>query len=430
MPFVPAIAFVTLGCPKNEVDSDRMAALVAASAYRLVTDPAEADVVVLNTCSFIQTATEESIGETFSLVNDWRPLRPGRKLVVAGCIVSRYGADLAESLPEPDAFLPVADEGSLLTLLEQLTGIPANAGATTGRTHQGPTAYLKISEGCDRRCSYCAIPAIRGPFISADPDELVAEARFLIAGGARELVLVGQDVASYGADRPDFGDLAALLKRLDALDGDFRLRLMYLQPDRVSDRLLAAIAASRRVCHYLDIPFQHAAGRVLRAMGRSGDAPGYLALVARVRAVLPDATLRTTVMAGFPGETEDDIAELESFLTQAGFDYTGVFAYSPEEGTIAASLEGHLPDEVREERAQRLRDIADTHGFARARARVGSMERVLVEGTEDGELYGRTCGQAPDVDGLTVLDCDAPIGEFVLVRITDALGYDLVGEAQ
>jgi len=430
VPSVPAIAFVTLGCPKNEVDSDRMAALVAASAYRLVADPAEADIVVLNTCSFIQAATEESIGETFSLVNEWRPLRPGRKLIVAGCIVSRYGADLAEALPEPDAFLPVADEDSLLSLLEQLTGVPASASASSGRTHQGPAAYLKISEGCDRRCSYCAIPAIRGSFVSSDPDDLVAEARFLIDGGARELVLVGQDVASYGADRPDFGDLAALLERLDALDGDFRLRLMYLQPDRVSDRLLTTIAASKRVCHYLDIPFQHAAGRVLRAMGRPGAAAEYLALLARIRAVLPDVTLRTTVMAGFPGETDDDVAELESFLTEAGFDYAGVFAYSPEEGTVAAGLEDHLPDDVREERAQRLRDRADILGFARARSRVGSVQQVLVLGTEDGELYGRTCGQAPDVDGLTMLDGDAPIGELVRVRITDAVGYDLVGEPQ
>lgn len=423
----PAIAFVTLGCPKNEVDSDRMAALVAASAYQLADDPDDADVVVLNTCAFIQTATEESIAEAFELVGVWRPARDGRKVVLAGCMPSRYGADLEAEMPEVDAFLPVADEHRILTVLERLLGVPAEPELGPTRTPPGPTAYLKVSEGCDRRCAYCTIPSIRGPFVSSPLDSVLAEARLLVAGGARELVLVGQDIARYGADLAEACDLAALVSALDTLEGDFRIRLMYLQPDGVTDRLLATIADTPRVCRYLDIPLQHASARVLDRMGRTGSPAAHLALVDRVRGVLPDVVLRTTVMAGFPGETEEDALELERFLAEAAFDFVGVFAFSPEEGTAAARLPGQVPQELRLERAQRLRDVADDAGFARAAALVGTVQRVLVETVEDGETLGRTCGQAPDVDGVTVIDGEAPVGEFAVVRIIDSAGYDLIG---
>jgi ribosomal protein S12 methylthiotransferase len=284
-----------------------------------------------------------------------------------------------------------------------------------------------VSEGCDRRCAYCTIPAIRGPFVSDTTDRVLEEASLLIAGGARELVLVGQDIASYGTDLASGEDLPALVQRLDALEGDFRIRLMYLQPDGVTDRLLSVIAESRRVCRYLDIPLQHASATVLEAMGRTGSPSAHLELLERIRAVLPDVVLRTTVMAGFPGETEADAEELERFIAEAAFDFVGVFPFSPEEGTRAASLPGEVPEEVRLERAQRLRDAADETGFARAAAFVGTVQRVLVEGLEEGELVARTCGQAPDVDGITVLDAELPVGEFADVRIIDAAGYDLIG---
>lgn len=429
MPATPSIAFVTLGCPKNEVDSDRMAASVASSAYRLVTDAADADVVVLNTCSFIQAATEESIAEAFELINEWRPGKSGRKVVIAGCMVSRYGTELAEALPEADGFLPVADEGALTTLLEELLGIPARAVAGAGRTTPGSTAYLKVSEGCDRRCTYCIIPAIRGAFVSAPVDAIVAEAQALVDAGARELVLVGQDIASYGHDAAESVDLAGLVRRLDTLQGDYRLRLMYVQPDGVTDELLQVMASATHVCHYLDIPLQHAAGPVLAAMGRTGDARAHLALVERIRAAMPDVTLRTTMIAGFPGETAGYFAELESFLLEAAFDFVGVFSYSAEEGTPAALMADQVPVDVRAERAQRLRDIADATGFARAARLVGTTQRVLVEGEEEGELVGRTCGQAPEIDGMTVLEVPAEIGSFVDVRVTEVLGYDLIAGA-
>jgi len=428
MPSVPAICFVTLGCPKNEVDSDRMAAAVASSAYRLVADPDDADVVVLNTCAFIEAATEESISEALTLTGQWAPARDGRRVVVAGCMPSRYGAELAAAMPEVDAFVPVAEEGMLLSTLESLLDVPACPTQGSTRTPPGPTAYLKVSEGCDRRCAYCTIPTIRGRFVSSPVEAVEAEAGELLAAGARELVLVGQDIAAYGRDLADGTDLAALVGRLDALDGDFRLRLMYVQPDGVTDRLLNAIANSTRVCAYLDIPLQHAAAPVLRAMGRSGSAQSHLELLARVRSVLPDITLRTTVMTGFPGESARDFAELEGFLAEAGFDYVGVFAYSPEEGTRAAALPGQVRSAIRASRAQRLRDAADALGAERAAERVGSVQRVLIEGTdEDGALWGRTCGQAPEVDGITLVDGTAVVGAFANLMIVDAVGYDLVG---
>jgi ribosomal protein S12 methylthiotransferase len=410
-----------------------MAAAVDSSAYRLVEDPVEADVVVLNTCAFIQAATEESIAEAFALAGEWRPAREGRKLVIAGCMVSRYGDELAAALPEADAFLPVIDEPSLTSLLERLVGVPevgSSTGATTpaaSRTAPGHTAYLKVSEGCNRLCAYCTIPSIRGPFVSVPTDEVIAEARWLLAAGARELVLIGQDISRYGFDSAEPCDLASLVEKLDALQGDYRLRLMYVQPDGITDRLLDAIAGSAHVCHYLDIPLQHSSALVLRAMGRRGSTDKHHALLARIRAALPDVTLRTTVMAGFPGETEDEAAELETFLGEAAFDFVGVFAYSPEEGTAAAELPDQIPEAVRTERAQRLRDRADTAGFERAASLVGTVQRVLVEGEDDGDLLGRTCGQAPEVDGVTMLEFPAPIGEFCDVLITDAAGYDLVG---
>lgn len=426
----PRICFITLGCPKNEVDSDRMAALVAASAYTLTDDPGSADVVVLNTCSFIQAATEESIAAAFELAHEWRPQSPGRRLVIAGCMPSRYGAALADAMPEADAFVPVAEEDTILSVLSRLTATDADARPVRiARTGTSATAYLKVSEGCDRRCAYCTIPAIRGPFVSVPADQIVAEARFLIERGARELVLVGQDVANWGRDLAPKSDLASLVAQVASLDGDHRVRLMYVQPDGVTDALLECIATHERVCHYLDVPLQHASAAVLRAMGRTGDATRHLELVARIRAALPDVTLRTTLIAGYPGETAADVDLLESFVESAGFDYTGVFAYSPEEGTRAATAPHQVRPATRRARAQRIRDVADRVGFQRAASHVGDVVRVLVEGVDEaGETVGRTCGQAPDVDGVTILEGPAEAGTFVTCRIHDAVGYDLVGE--
>jgi ribosomal protein S12 methylthiotransferase len=428
VPTPPAVAFVTLGCPKNEVDSDRMRADALASAYRVVGDTADADVVVLNTCAFIQEAVEEAIAEILEL-SLWKQAREGRSLVVAGCLPSRYGGDLATELPEVDAFLPVAEERALLRVLSELTGGSAKRGAGPTRTVECATAYLQVSDGCDRHCAYCTIPSIRGRHVSRPFADVLVEARELLDGGARELVLVGQDVSAYGRDLAPRRALADLVSAVASLPGEYRVRLMYLQPDGVSDELLAVMAASPRVCRYLDIPIQHTSAVVLRRMGRPGDAESLFALIEHIRSLMPDVVLRTTVMAGFPGETRADMAELTRFLVAAAFDYVGVFAFSPEEGTRAATLPEQVPARTRVARAQRLRDTADAVGVGRAAAFVGSTQIVLVEGVdEDGVTFGRTCGQAPEVDGLTLLDGPQTPGTFVRAHIVASEFYDLIGE--
>jgi ribosomal protein S12 methylthiotransferase len=432
VPLAPSVAFITLGCPKNEVDTDRMRAAVSASNFLLADDTDHADVVVVNTCSFIQDATEESVGTVLDMAAQWLPEREGRHLVVAGCMPARYGEELTDALPEVAAFVPVAEEGALLAVLERLTGVaagPAVAGALV-RTESGPSAYLQISDGCHRECAYCTIPSIRGPYVSRPLPDIVAEATQLVAFGARELVLIGQDITAYGRDLDDPETLADVVRAVAAVRGVDWLRLMYVQPDGVNDDLLAAMAENANVCHYLDIPLQHAAKPVLRAMRRSGDAASFLALIARVREVMPDVVLRTTLIAGFPGETTADIHELERFLEAAQFDYVGVFIYSPEDGTTAAEMPAQVPLRTRRARAQRLRDLADTIGFERAASRVNSTMEVLVEGIEEDDgvvVVGRWRGQAPEIDGLVLLD-RGEAGQIVSAKIDDSLGYDLEGE--
>ncbi|MDI6844185.1 MAG: 30S ribosomal protein S12 methylthiotransferase RimO [Anaerosomatales bacterium] len=430
MAATPSVALVTLGCPKNEADSDAMAGALGQS-FRITRDAEDADVLVVNTCAFIRSAVEEAIDEILAAV-EWKAARPGRRLVVTGCLPSRYGDELAHELPEVDAFVPVAEEGAIASVVASLTRSDLAAGSSPAplRAVPTPTAYLKISDGCDRRCSYCTIPAIRGPYRSRREDEVVAEAEMLVAGGVREIVLVGQDVSRWGTDLGVERGLHDLLARIAAIDGDFRVRVMYLQPDGVTDALLETMASAEKVCTYLDIPVQHASRTVLRAMGRRGDAESLLRLVERIRRCLPEATLRTTVMVGFPGETRRDVDELARFLEAARFDYVGVFAFSPEDGTKAAALPGQVPERTKKARAQRIRDRADEIGASRAARWVGRTVRVLVEGEEEGLAAGRTEGQALEIDGVTLFPGDVRPGEFVTVRVLESHGYDLYGEVQ
>jgi len=425
----PLIHFQTLGCPKNEVDSDRMQAAVFSSAMGVTGVLVDADVCVLNTCAFISDAVEEAVSVILELA-EWKAAREGRRIVVTGCLPSRYSESLATELPEVDAFVPVADEGTLVAIIAELTGaIPATDAADPGRTTPGPTAYLQVSDGCHRTCAYCTIPSIRGPYVSAPLDRILDEARFLIGAGARELVLIGQDISAYGRDVDEPIGLPAVIDAIAALPGDFRVRLMYVQPDGVTPELLATIAAHDNVCRYLDMPLQHASRNVLRRMGRSGSAAKFLGLIDRIREALPGVALRTTVMAGFPGETRADAKILEDFLRDAAFDYVGVFAFSPEEGTTAGAMIDQVPKRTRLARAQRLRDISDAVGAERAAARIGDTVQVLVEDSDEpGTSVGRSCGQAPEIDGEVLIVGDLEPGTFVMARIIDSIGYDLVGE--
>lgn len=423
----PAVAFVTLGCPKNEVDSDRMAASLGAG-FALAERLEDADVAVVNTCSFIQAATEESVAAVLELAEEWKPARAGRMLVVAGCMPSRYGGDLAAAMPEVDAFVPVADEENLARVLAGLTGTDAGEGGA-GRLAPGPSAYLQVSDGCHLKCTYCTIPAIRGPYRSRPLPELLEEARLLVAGGARELVLIGQDTSSWGRDLPGDETLADVVRALASVEGLAWLRLMYVQPDAITPDLLEAMAEGPVVCRYIDMPLQHASRDVLKRMGRRGDGAEYLRLISTIRGFLPGVFLRTSVIAGFPGETREDAARLQEFLRDARLDFVGVFEYSREDGTLAAEMPGQVPARTRRARAQRLRDVCDEIGFEKAAALVGAELEVLVEGVdEDGETYGRHPGQAPEVDGVVMLPGSPRPGAIVRVRVDDALGYDLVGE--
>jgi ribosomal protein S12 methylthiotransferase len=424
-----SVHFVTLGCPKNEVDSDHMAAAVTSSAYRLTDDLETADVAIVNTCAFIADATEESVETVLTLAAEWKAARPGRFLVVSGCLVSRYGDELPQTMPEVDAFVPVANEEQLLELIEGLTGLPAEASDGPGRTPSGPSAYLQVADGCFRRCAFCTIPFIRGGYRSRPIDDLAAEARLLAASGARELVLVGQDTSGYGHELGDGAPtLSDVVRAVAAAEGIDWVRLMYVQPDGITPELLETMAELPNVVRYLDIPFQHASASVLHAMNRTGSGDEFLRLIKVVRELLPGVVLRTSLIAGFPGETDADIEVLEDFLLAAQLDYAGVFTYSPEEGTAAVDLPGQLPEEVRLERTQRVRDTADRIGFERAAAHVGETLEVLIEGEEDGDVVGRWRGQAPDVDGVVLLDAAPPAGSLVRAHITGALAYDLVAE--
>lgn len=431
----PAVCVVTLGCPKNEVDSDRMAATMATS-FDLVGEPDEADVVVVNTCAFIEAATEESIGVVLEFAGDWKRARPDRALIVAGCMASRYGNDLAASMPEVDAFVPVADEATIASVVARALGsspvdatAPARSpGDAPARLAPGPSAYLQVSDGCHRRCTFCTIPAIRGPYVSRPLDELVTEAAALVAGGAREIVLIGQDISSWGRDLGGDATLADLVRALARVDGLAWLRLMYVQPDGITPDLLEAMADEPVVCRYLDMPLQHASREVLRRMGRSGDAAEFARLIGVVRHLLPGVALRTTLIAGFPGESADDARRLEDFIEEAALDYVGVFPFSPEEGTTAVQLPDQVTKRTRVARAQRLRDRADAIGVERVARHIGEVLEVLVEGLdEDGDPYGRHRGQAPEIDGVVLLDREVARGELVMVEIVDSMGYDLVG---
>ncbi|MCL2881424.1 MAG: 30S ribosomal protein S12 methylthiotransferase RimO [Coriobacteriia bacterium] len=442
-----SVAFVTLGCPKNEVDTAAMKALVEASRYKLCEDPADADVVVVNTCSFIATATEASIETILDLAEQQGDLpKPvaghERMLLVTGCLVNRYDTgELGAELPEVNAFIPLAGESDLLRVIEDLTGEPSGSGSsgekpTSALGQAGlPSAYLMIADGCDRRCSYCTIPSIRGPYRSQTPDELVAEAQRLVDSGVRELVLIAQDTTAYGHDLPAHPNLAALVTRLCEETEVTWLRLMYLQPEGVTDELIAAIAAHPQVVRSLEMPLQHSSARLLRAMQRAGGHAQFSALIARLRECLPGLALRTTLITGFPGESEKDFHDLLDFVQEIRFDYVGVFPFSPEDGTMAAELPGQVDEETRLARAQMLRDAADEIGWEHAAAHVGERVEVLVESfdAEEGIWLARAPFQAPDIDGVVRIDPDQQEastlqpGAIMKVTIQDALLYDLEG---
>lgn len=439
--YKPKVGFLTLGCAKNEVDSDRMRSIVGTSGlFELVDDIDLADVIVVNTCSFLLAAVEEGIETTLSLVQEKVGTDASeRKIVMAGCIPSRYGTALTEEMHEVAAFVPCDREDDIVDVLAKVFGLASVAEPAlpnVARTIQSSVAYIKISDGCDRFCSFCAIPYIRGRYASRTLEEIVAEARFLVEGGVRELVLIGQDTGVWGSDLSDGRTLADLLESVAEVvrPVDGIVRVLYLQPEGLDRRLVGVIRDNPNVAKYIDMPLQHSSEHVLKLMNRAGNHDEFIQTVNMLRETIPGVTLRTTAMVGFPGETQEDFEDLMSFLEEAQFDYTAVFSYSQEEGTAAANLPNQIEESVKLEREQAVIDLTEAIGFASAASRIGTTCRVLVDSVEydeDGgcELIGRAEFQAPDSDGVVHLgQIDAAMGDFVNVTIEDAACYELFAD--
>ena len=471
------VSLVTLGCARNEVDSEELAGRLTAAGWAL-TDDRDASVVLVNTCGFIEAAKHESIGELLDAAGT------GARVVAVGCLAERYGDQLAEALPEAQV-LSFDDYADIATRLDEvlagrrrpahqprdrrrllplapagrpaaahphvpghampgpagpgggITDLPPGTAPASGpqiirrRLDGGPVAPLKIASGCDRRCSFCAIPAYRGAFLSRPPADLVAEAEWLASQGVTELLLVSENSTSYGKDLGDLQALDDLLPALAAVPGIARIRVSYLQPAEMRPGLIAVMASTPGVAPYFDLSFQHASGSVLRAMRRFGDGDRFCALLDQIRQLCPEAGVRSNFIVGFPGETASDLAELERFLTRARLDAIGVFGYSDEEGTAAAALAGQLDQGEIDRRADDLSDLAEELMAQRAADRVGSTVDVLIEADLGGQLYqGRAAHQAPEVDGVTSVRSGSPlaVGSLVAATVTGSDGVDLTAE--
>jgi ribosomal protein S12 methylthiotransferase len=419
----------TLGCPKNAVDTDKIVGSLYADGLVPATDVADADLVVVNTCAFIEAARQESIDTVLALAD---AKRDGATLVVTGCMAERYGDELASALPEVDAVVGFAQEGAIapVTMLARkpsgvrdLLDLPRPAPSV-------PWAYVKVAEGCDRACAFCAIPSFRGKQRSRHPDAIEAEVRALVDNGVHEIVLVAQDLAWYGRDVKESDALVALLRRLDGLraDGLERQRLLYLYPSEVRDPLVPAMLDLGTVVPYFDLSLQHASAPLLRRMKRWGSGDRFLDAIARIRSARPDAAFRSSFICGFPGETEAQHDELLAFLDAAQLDWAGFFAFSREDGTAAAGLDGEVDDVTIREWLRDCSEVQEPITLARRLALVGTEADVLVDARDDDVLVGRTYREAPEIDGVVRIDPasgDAKPGDVVRVEITDAEGPDL-----
>jgi ribosomal protein S12 methylthiotransferase len=434
---------ISLGCPKNLVDTEIMLGGLTRAGWEVTGEPDAADLLLVNTCGFIEPACKEAVDTILDLAR-LKLARPEVRLVVAGCLVQRYGPELLQDLPEVDLFIGVNDFPALPGLLAR----PFASGAAR-LTHQAPPyayagveprypatpahlAYLKIAEGCSHRCTFCLIPKLRGPMRSRPLNTLVAEAENLAAAGVKELICVAQDTTAYGQDQPGHPRIAALLGELAAIDGFRWIRLLYGHPARITPELLAAMAANPRILPYLDIPIQHGHDEVLRRMGRGYRRQDILNTVRLIRETLPGATLRTTVMTGFPGETEAQFEALRDLIQEVGFDHLGVFLYSPEAGSPAARFTPTVPRREARRRARLIKTLQAKIVKARLKSLVGSVAEVLMEGVSpesDYLLTGRINSQAPDIDGQVYITCGTgQVGAIQPVRLTRALPYDLLGE--
>ena len=434
------VHLLTLGCPKNLADSELMLGALTQAGFQMTMDPEDAQVLVVNTCAFIEAAKKESLDAIMEAA-EVKKHRPGRRLVVAGCLSQRYGAELQEKLPEVDVFVGTGNFLDLPDLLRR-TELPESRSvpypgaahllgrAESARVRPGEffTSYLKISEGCNHKCAFCIIPKIRGLHESRPVADLVVEARMLAASGVRELNLIAQDLTAYGRDLDPPASLAELLRNLSTVEDIRWIRLLYCYPNFVTDELLDAIASLPNVVKYIDIPLQHADDTVLRAMRRERSGASLRKLLDRIRNRIPNVALRTSFIVGFPGEDDSAFARLKDFVRDVQFDRVGVFTYSLEENTAAFSMDGQVPERIKRARRAELMEVQGEISLKKNRELVGRELEVLVEGPMPGKsarMRGRTPTQAPEIDGAVFLKGDAEPGEFVRAKIERALSYDL-----
>ena len=462
------IGLVSLGCPKNLVDGEVMLGLAQQAGHEITADAGDADVIVVNTCAFIDNAKQESIDAILEMAQHKRSGRTSR-LVVTGCLAERYRDELIKEMPEIDAVLGTGEVGDIVGAIEARGASEARLAMRDARSepvkfHRKssaprasqiaprslPTylydadtprllttpkhfAYVKVAEGCDYTCAFCIIPTLRGEYRSRTRESIVAEARALAARGVKELLLISQDTTFYGIDRQERGALAALLRELNGVEGLEWIRMLYLYPTTITDEVLGAMAECEKVCKYVDLPLQHASADVLKRMRRPGNRQTYDKLLARIRDRVPGVTLRTTFIVGFPGETEDEFAELEAFVQDTGFDHIGVFTYSHEEGTRAFAVRDDVTAATKRKRRDQIMSRQQAIVAARQAARIGTEVRVLIDGPSAEHelvLQGRLEGQAPDIDPVVYLtDCDPSVygrGNLIRARIVGAEGYDLL----
>lgn len=430
----------TLGCPKNTVDSESMAAVLEKGGHSLAQDPYEADALVVNTCAFIKDAKEESIGAIFDMAGIKKD--SGQLLLVTGCLPQRYAADLYKEMPEVDAFLGVNDYEHINEALEEAaSGKRVSEVTRAPREYDelevkvmdagGASAYLRIAEGCDNVCSYCVIPAIRGPYRSRRMENIIKEAESLAAQGKKELILIAQDVSAYGKDI--YGELVLykLLRELCKIDGIEWIRLLYCYEDSITDELIQTMKEEDKICNYIDIPLQHINDRILSDMNRHSTTASINDTISRLRAAIPDIHIRTTFITGFPGETEEEFEELQDFIEETKFDRLGVFSFSLEEDTPAAEMPDQVDDDVKDARRDALMELQREISLENNKKKIGSvLETIIDEKNDDGTYSGRTRYDAPEIDDGVILTSDTELqpGDIVYVKITDAFDYDLTGE--
>ncbi len=435
------VSVVSLGCPKNQVDAEAILAYLQKAGFEISSSEAQADAIIINTCGFIEDAKREAI-ENILECSAYKNEGNLKALIVTGCLAERYKDDITEEIPEVDVVVGIGSNKDIAKItLDAIEGkaknsygpkedLDMNADRILGSLPF--TAYIKIADGCDNCCTYCAIPKIRGRMRSRKIEDIVAEAKRLADGGVTELVVVAQDTTAYGEDIYGESKLPELLSELCRIEGLHWIRTLYTYPERITDRLLDTIAAEKKLLPYLDIPLQHADGSILKRMNRRGDRDSLTALIGKIRAKLPEVTLRTTFITGFPGETEEQFCTLHEFIKEIRFDRLGCFTYSPEEDTAAALFENQIDEQVKTDRMELIMEDQMLIAAEKNSEKIGSVVEVLIEGWDDYIkcYFGRSAADAPEVDGKVFFASDIPlvIGDYAFVRVNDCLEYDLLGE--